>query len=805
MDLALASLAPKIRNAITKNWKLLLLLFILLVSYQIRLTTAGTKHLQTYDPSLFYRYTKYIVDYGVLPQWDEMSYYPPGRPLNYPPLQFYVSGYLYRLVHLFSSIGLVRFLIYLSAVYGAITVIPAYLLGKEFGNENAGLMAALFVGVSPAILTRSMAAFYDNDGIVVFFTLFSMYLLVRTLRKGRQAFEEIAYESPPYKELKKNLLYVLVGSVLLFITILLPLAKPLSTIISTAVFAAFVYFAFWRVLGKNIVDYALGTLGLVLFALAWPSSWYIPIIVMGATSIYFVVLAAFGDPSWVQEGKKATIKPGLGERISRAFMTNLWFVASTVAMLLASMLIMQLLGGNPARDIGFLFSFSRNVANSLIVNISVAELQPVDAFGGGWNELFARVSVPLLFMLGGPILLLRRDRLHGSILFVWTAVTLYSISTGIRFMIVFAPAAAMGAAVFLSEAYKSMREYGSLSPLIAFGILAAVMQGLSKPLNATIWITLLSIAMLLIKYFWKIDEGKGEMERISSSVALAAIVITSVMIFAVSAQTASAFGGGEMLPGNWEQAFNWLRDNTAKDSVVGSWWDPGHDINTYAERRNVADGAHCPDTDCKPGLNTRIQDLGKIFCTTDEEEGFKIFTKYRGEASEMYWIASDDLVGKFRWLQYFGCACDGTGIYTPNGQQKCPLYSQIGANRVAYDNSGNIAAYYYTPEGSREQIVMGKQQDRWVVIYTADNSTFLFPRQVIYEGEKPVIYDYSSQNNTLPGGGTVWVHPSKGYTVHIPPHLEKALFTRMFFYEEDLKRFEMVFKSNEIKIYKARL
>lgn len=844
----------KISSYAKEHWKLLLLVFIFFISYSVRLPTAGSAHLQTYDPSLFQRYTEYIINNGSLPKWDEFSYYPPGRPLNYPPLMFYMSAYLYKLYNLISPTTIVEFLKYLAAIYGAISVFPAYMLGKEFGDRNTGLLAALFVGISPAILTRTMAAFYDTDSIVVFFSLVSMYLIVRSLRKAHEIFKENQFDNHFHAAIKKNSMYFIAAiAAILFIGFLIPAFSqqffPIASILNIAFALAFAFF-FWKTLGKMAKELAIGALGLVIFSFAWPDSWYIPIIVGGGGLVYFLALWFFGDPSWVH-GKRETM-PSFSERFPMAFTSSMWFSVSVFLIFITALAAMTVFGYTPVKDVLFLFKFTRNVASDLIVNISVAELQPLNVFGNAWDQLFQQVNVPILFMLGGSLLLLRRNRLNGSILFIWNAVTFYSIITGIRFMVVFAPAAALGAAVYLSEAYRAIKEYGSYAPLIALSLYVAVIWGLSKVVTSVSVLMLLGILMAvagkqsllekakkstaiaaaaflaplltfmllylilpnkfealiltsffgILLFFVKTEETQGETAKISTAAALASALLACIIIVSISAATTLSFGSGDLLDGNWNQAYTWLKDNTAKDSVVGSWWDPGHDIANYAKRRNIADGAHCPDGACTPGLNTRITHLGKIFCTTNEDEAFTLLTKYRGDASEMYWIASDDLVGKFRWLQYFGCACDGTGQYTKDGQQKCPLYSQLPAQNAGYDQQGNIGIYYYAGGP-----ILVKQNDRWVAAYRDGNNTFIFKKQVIFsDAGVPQVFDYTGQNNTLPSGGTVWVHPSKGYMVYIPPQLESALFTRMFFYQEpETKHFELAYNSGNIKIYKAKL
>ena len=42
----------------------------------------------------------------------------------------------------------------------------------------------------------------------------------------------------------------------------------------------------------------------------------------------------------------------------------------------------------------------------------------------------------------------------------------------------------------------------------------------------------------------------------------------------------------------WQQAMEWVRDNTAEDAVFSHWWDYGYWVETLGERRTTNDGGH---------------------------------------------------------------------------------------------------------------------------------------------------------------------------------------------------------------------
>lgn len=753
-----------------KHWHLVALLIIFLLAFSVRLTTADMKYIQAFDPFFHYRYTSYIADQGVLPDWDELSYYPPGRPMTAAPLMYYVTAYLFLLYRALSpETTLFVFAKYITAAYAALAVIPAYLLGRELSNKNAGLLGALFIGMSPSILSRTMAGFYDTDTIVVFFSVLTMYLFVRLIKR---------------------------------VTLADLLAKRIPA---------------WR-------EVVMATLGIVLFQLAWLPGIYIPVIAIG--SVFFsgfirLVETRFGEFQKI-------VRQEIVER-----------AAPPAIAFFAGMAIVQALGYDAFYQLVFLSTFSQDPARILIVNISVAELQHTSIFAGQMRELFARISMPVIFALAGAALAFKRSRLLGSLLLVWTAMSLFTVTQGVRFLLVFAPAAAVAGGVALAEIYRDVGRLGKHALPASLLFVVSALASLYNPLLAlliatntavvisvrnryvagtiTFIIALLAIAfsgyILILNLLLAIGLGsvmilfllslkeEDVTDKLPSAVLLGTMLIAVFVALSHGSQLAYATSDGS-LDANWEEALTWLRDNTAKDAVVGTWWDPGHQLTGFAGKRVIADGAHCPDTACSPGLNTRIADLGFIFSTTDENKAVETFLKYRGDASEMYWIVSDDLIGKYQWLQFFGTGCDGSGNINPQDAGKCPLYSQAFAQRISYDQETLEPRTYFYEGGLR---VLLDQGNIPIAVLDRDGSAETFEKQVIHVGNNPTVVSLrSSSNATRVLPGTIWIHPAYAYVVHIPPTLEQSMFTRMFLYEDEFEHFEMVFKNDAIRIYKLK-
>jgi len=266
---------------------------------------------------------------------------------------------------------------------------------------------------------------------------------------------------------------------------------------------------------------------------------------------------------------------------------------------------------------------------------------------------------------------------------------------------------------------------------------------------------------------------------------------------------------------NWDEAWNFLKTQTPEFSIVGTWWDPGHMITGLAERRVYADGAHCQlkFTDGTPAclytINDRITDLGKIMVTSDENESLELIRKYQGDSPKVYWIASDDLIGKFQWLQYFGIGCDA------RVEERCPLYIQIPEQSRSVDSNGNIILRNYgnivvyqglnIPIPIYIQGINGALFDEIIYYSNGQVNTFKMNEserqaliQVLKPLEKQLSFRFTNQSIAL----TVWVPQHYAYIVIIPQNLRESVFTKMFMLEgQGLEHFKLVFNNPQVKIF----
>jgi asparagine N-glycosylation enzyme membrane subunit Stt3 len=684
-----------------KYWYVFVLLLILLFSYYIRALNIVPDRLLSFDPIYQYRYTYYIANYGHLPVWDELTYYV-GRLVEInssPPLMLYVTTLIYWFMKSF-GLSLMTVASYMSAIYGAAIVIPAFLLGRELSNKYGGLLSALLIGTAPQILVRTFGSSYDNDQLVMFFIILTLYLGYYALRR------------------------------------------------------------------KTIFSYSLALIGFSGFLIMWNSSFYSYFILVGFVIIYFVLDTLVG--------KEGIRKSKITENIKSSLKELKNSIIFLIALLIGLTIFAALNYENILIAITNVIGFATN-AEAWIVNISIAELQPFSIFSiGGW------ISAMGNFSIGESIIDI-------SIFLIFILFIFFGLAMNYK--------------------NKDIRKLSFLLTLFLIGIYTTF-----RGVRFTEFTSSFFIILIAVGFGNLVDWSKKDVMRKSIIIGLG--IFLSLIVLQIGSTLGKQLGP-DITP-NWDNAWTFLKTQTPELSAVGTWWDPGHMITGLADRRVIADGAHCGNQ-CLYTINDRIADLGKIMATTNENESLSLIRKYQGDSPNVYWIASDDLIGKFQWLQYFGTGCDA------RTDSSCPLYMQIPEypqGRLA-DNNGNLVFRSY-PLGNTTQILIYNSQIP-IPIYIQGINAVLFDEFIAYNNTQPIAIRLNEteknalitslkplekqlnirfSNQTIPM--TIWIPNFYDYIVVIPPTLRNSVFTKMFMLEgQGLDHFKEVFRNEQVKIFEV--
>ncbi|MBI2583439.1 MAG: hypothetical protein HYW25_02115 [Candidatus Aenigmarchaeota archaeon] len=689
--------------------------------------------------------------------------------------------------------SLTQFLIWWPAFLISLAAIPAYFLGRYIYDRKAGVLSAFFVVMSPNIASRTLAGDPDSDVFVILMAVLSLALFAIALRK-------------------------------------FDASKPLGV--------------------KSLLYALLGGLGVALFAITWPGYWFVFFIAAGAIIGKIILTVA---------QLRLEKKPGSE---AKAF-AKAWFIHFIVFILTFWIFTAPVMGimsiENPFSQLGIsadLFGgggIKSEEGSFPNVYVSVAELQHGGQAGDVINRAagveFGSASTQIdsgLLSLISPFALSvfavayliysyvrRRDHLDTLLVIgLWMIGMVYSSVSAVRFGIFLAPAISVAAAIGLSKLWNITFKRGGgkehLNYVIAFfgGLLALALYSVSNRAEVAMYTFFaLLVVLAVMVYLKKIVSRHVALGIISYFTVFGALVFYAVPTQAISVST------GTILNDNWWAGLNWIRENTESCATIATYWDPGHFIRAIAKRPVVFDGASqnaqigVPYDGEKRGfeilpldhgikqlvrydedslVRARIKDIAAALMTSNETMATEILRDYKGDCSEMYFLASQDLVFKSVWWSYFA-TWDPTAT-DPKGVQMQYAFLQQ-ARRTPIQSLGLIGFEY--PAGNEQSFILCQNNgtistcsDSIIGMLKAGNS-FVRLSRIIYPVQDglQIVEDRDGEV-----GGTVFIpEPEGSYIVYMPEELEGSMFTRMFFFNGlGMEKFELVGNwGGEFKLYRV--
>jgi hypothetical protein len=118
--------------------------------------------------------------------WDDLMYAPLGRPVPGDMFHAYVIAYTHKVMSVFNpDQRLMTSSFFIPAILSALCVIPAFFITRRIGGNLGGLIAAVFVAIHPAFLSRTAAGFSDTDAYNVLFPLFITWLFLEAFERRK--------------------------------------------------------------------------------------------------------------------------------------------------------------------------------------------------------------------------------------------------------------------------------------------------------------------------------------------------------------------------------------------------------------------------------------------------------------------------------------------------------------------------------------------------------------------------------------------------------------------------------------------
>jgi len=525
----------------------------------------GQTYLLAIDPYYYWRQTKNVVDHGYGGDelrngtpWNTHKLAPVGLPKPRDEYHERISALVYKTVRFFNpQAQLFNVFFWMPVIISALAVIPAFFIARKKAGNLGGFVAGIIVAVHTTFIGRTAAGFADTDAYNVTFPLFIFWMFL-------EAFEA---KKLTYKALFAGLTGILIGIYsrtwggwwYIFDFMLAVLIINLGyNIVRAAIIKKNLQKAFTT---KETGHTAFTTIALII-----------------ASGIFVTLFNSF------QQFIRAPLSPLGFTTIQNAARADLWpNVFTTVAELNEAGL------GTIVKQIGGSLYFYLACLGVIITMIAYKKLTTKDwaVLASGSFIFLVLITKPLLRgnhytylallllpMIAGLILLLKDEReidvKYAIFLSVWFVGTIYASTKGVRFILLLVPAYSVALGILFGQVYKMIttwarEHFGKEQQWLKIGLIIFILILLIKPITAG---------------------HKAALYEVPS------------------------------MNDDWWKSLEKIKEESAPNAIINSWWDFGHWFKAIADRPVTFDGA---------SQNTPMAHwIGKVLSTSNEQEAIGI-------------------------------------------------------------------------------------------------------------------------------------------------------------------------------------
>jgi dolichyl-diphosphooligosaccharide--protein glycosyltransferase len=524
-----------------------------------------------------------------------MSWYPsgstihdvsyPGSPITAATLSIILNVLGIKLGSVSTLDPLLSDPVYVLAVifpvlFGSLTCLVVYFLGKDLGGEASGLFAALFLSLDSAHIGRTSLGFFDDETVGIFSMLLFILLYLRSIDKKRS--------------LKSGLLYSTISGLTLGYLIASWGASRYA-IVMTALFS-FVLILIGRYSRQLFISFLTTYVIAFIIAIGIPRVgpeflFQIEVLPVYGVLFLFIIKEVYQHSRTLH---KKMIYSSLILAIVLIVFGFLWYSG--------------MLKGLPTK---FLSLFDPSVRSDNPLVASVAEHRP-----SAWGTFYYNFGLGIFFLPVGLFFATMMATNLSIFMIIYGLTSIYFASSMIRLNIIMSPVVSLLFALALTRILKPFILFLKESPRTTKRK-TRYKRILSKETSAGILIAI--FLLLTFTYVVGTDFLAGPRSRGPRvySQALTPTTISSAGMSITPSEINYA----------WINTLIWIRENLPLSpqkpgepgTVIAAWWDYGYWITTIANRTSLADNG--------TWNSTQIKQLGLIFMS-NETESVKLLDKY---------------------------------------------------------------------------------------------------------------------------------------------------------------------------------
>lgn len=475
-----------------------------------------------------------------------------------PSMHPYATFFLYKFVNIFNkNFNLMDAAFLLPTILAIIAAIAAFFIGRRLMNDVAGFFAAMFIATSPILLSRSLGS--DTDIWNVMFPLLIIWIIIES-----------------YEAKNSFLKYFFAGL--------------------AGLFTAF-------------------------FNFAWGGWWYIFDFIT-LSFIGFLVFLAIKDYL-----KHKHLKNVFKEIKGPLFSFIIYFFSTFIFITLIYDVSTFLSAFTSPLELAGTLKIAAHSNLWPNVYTTVAELNEINLATAISQVSYGLKYLFVLSLFGILLLLIRKTPdLKEYILIVSSGILFlaltsqWGLSLNIKIYLVLLSIPFLIALLFLlkEDTHKSADIKISMIILLWYlGMIYASVKGVRFTL---LLVPTFSIAIgIAIGYIYQylVSIGKNTL-KINENISKAVSFILLLLILITPVQAGFSVGRTYMpsMTKGWWDALSEIREKSAPDAIINSWWDFGHWFKYVADRRVTLDGA----SQNHPNAHW----LGRALQTNDEKETIAI-------------------------------------------------------------------------------------------------------------------------------------------------------------------------------------
>ncbi len=602
-------------------------------------------HLTSDDPLLHYRITEYLVKTGHLPRFDPLAWHPwsynPAEVL--PVLHYYTGAAIYKIASLFGFTDLYTVVVYIPVIFAPLVAIPLYLIAKELWGRSAAITSTIAISLSWAYINRSLAGWYRHEQFAIPLLMTSMYFTIKAMRS------DVDWKVLAYSGLSGLFLVYAAGVWAGFRALYDGYALMLMILLLLNRLD-------WRrvlALGLPPLYVLLSSFG-ALSNLAYRKLY----ISMESTLVWASLLAAV-----VYLAVQRTNMKILSERKREVSIT----VGLALLVVFFAFGLYQPLSGRLMR---VLFPSTKLPQGNVVETVA-------EHGAGATVETLTTLLIP--GTLGLFFLLLERWRNEEELtLTVLTLISLYFATSIVRLPPLAAPFVALTSGFF---AYRLVLFSEPFLKRVRSLERSKRRRGATLPLSRKI--SMLKVPILLMVIF----------------VVLPVVLQGHIRTYGVGRSEyyltfQEAMGYPLGFTEGWQDALNWLKENTKPDEVVISWWDYGYWMQTGAGKITMVDGLTINSTQIRLvakafiGPEERMLDLASRFNAT------YVVVDVPSEVGQFSgggkWVAMAWIAGEFQHSPY---RPDESRKWFAQDLQKFFVFDKVTGRSVPTDYTLNTTLY----------------------------------------------------------------------------------------------------------------